>query len=88
MSEEKIKDEPAFPVMEDVERFDEDQGKWVPHLVPQGGLTKREWFAGMAMQGMLALGPIEGQEDCSIQGQARHAYRLADAMIREGKVNV
>lgn len=40
--------EPAFPGVVDIERFEESLGKYVPHLVPMGGLTKREWFASIS----------------------------------------
>jgi hypothetical protein len=44
------------------------------------GLTKREWFAGMAVQGILADGET-GTKDL-----VPRAYRIADAMIAAGKV--
>jgi len=49
----------------------------------EGGLSKREWFAGMAMQGWLAsFGP---NDECSSSGTkeaiARQSYQLADAML-------
>lgn len=47
-------------------------------------LTKREWFAGMAMQGIFAgrNWPHEGMiPDCI--GYARNAVELADALIEE-----
>lgn len=50
----------------------------------QVGLTKREWFAGMAMQGIFAgrNWPHEGMiPDCI--GYAQNAVELADALIEE-----
>lgn len=46
-----------------------------------GGLTKREWFAGMAMQVAHAStrGPTPASE------VARVAFAIADAMIEAGK---
>lgn len=44
------------------------------------GLTKREWFAGMAL-GLLNSVALEW----SNRELARHAYKMADAMIGEGK---
>ena len=47
-----------------------------------GGLTKREWFAGMA----LASAPqykMDGQVE-TIEGMAAYAYQMADAMLKEG----
>lgn len=43
-----------------------------------GGLTKREWFAGLAMQGVLAGPDSPNFEDDSV---ARSAVDLADALI-------
>lgn len=47
--------EPAFPVMETFEKFDDDLGKYVEYQLPSGGLTKREYFAAKAMQGILRI---------------------------------
>jgi hypothetical protein len=42
-----------------------------------GGLTKREHFAGLAMQGLLASGP----HDCDEHGVAHDAVLNADALL-------
>ena len=42
------------------------------------GLTKREWFAGMAMNGMLSR---IGMPEIDM---ARWAFEYADAMLKEG----
>ena len=55
-----------------------NDGLWVNFV----GLTKREWFAGMALQGMIASGDAN---DNQIGVIAQEAYKLADAMIRAGK---
>ncbi len=52
-----------------------------------GGLTKREWFAGMALQGMLAradfqLFPYDGAEIATVLA-SKNAFAIADAMIAE-----
>ena len=57
---------PAFPTSEDAAHFP--------------GLTKREWFAGMALQGLLSGDPSMSLEESTIW-----AYQHADAMIRAGK---
>lgn len=45
------------------------------------GMTLRDWFAGMALQGMLANPDFNGASDASVAG---FAFRQADAMI-EGR---
>lgn len=75
---EKINDGgPAFPVTERQELWME---KW-------GGLTKREWFAGMALQGIMGNSVLQGafataeSHDKAFSGMAKMAYSLADAML-------
>lgn len=46
------------------------------------GMSLREWYAGMALQGIMASGDAHGNEVGAI---AQEAYKLADAMIRAGK---
>jgi hypothetical protein len=52
--------------------------------VHEGGLTKREYFAAMAMQGILS-GPGEdwGGEDMGPEGSAEWAVKYADATLAE-----
>ena len=56
-----------IPAMPQYGKFD-DQSK---------GLTKREYLAAMAMQGILACGP----HDCDERGIAHDAIRQADALL-------
>ncbi len=42
------------------------------------GMSLRDWFAGQAMQGMLANPYLAGTKD----DVARHSYGFADAMIK------
>ena len=63
---------PAFPVQE-----------WYTDGSPKPfgnkpGLTKREYFAGLAMQGMLAAA-----ENYRTDELAQYAFQVADAMIEE-----
>ena len=51
------------------------------HLWHFSGLTKREWFAGMALQGMLANPSINIAKSDLCNG----AFNFADKMIRAGK---
>lgn len=65
----KDNSEPAFPQTID------DMGTMRSVIE---GLTKREWFAGMALQGILARGYAEKIDDlCYV------AYRYADAMLTQ-----
>jgi hypothetical protein len=74
----------------------DDGGMAFPSGIPGGrtGLTKREWFAGMALQGMLAHSrgnPPHGYRppgnDHWHVAIAKEAHQLADAMIAAGKEN-
>ncbi len=65
---------PAFPHFKTNE-----QGK--TELCPQGGMTLRDWFAGQALQGVLASLQIPHQWD----EIAQSAYRGADAMLAARK---
>lgn len=47
----------------------------------ESGLTKREWFAGMALQGLLA-NPSTILKQADIP---ELSFEYADAMIRQGK---
>ena len=51
------------------------------HLWHFSGLTKREWFAGMALQGALSRG-VEGVE---VERIASDSFLMADAMVQAGK---
>lgn len=68
------KNDPAFPV-EPFEHY---------------GLTKLEWFAGMALQGMLAyshVNPSIGNfvENCTIEQASETAFSYAYAMLAESE---
>lgn len=58
-------DEPAFPVVS-------------PLGESYSGLTRRDWFAGMAMQGILAHYGHQG----SSEKLAEYAFEHADAMLK------
>ena len=54
----------------------ENMGTNIPVEVNYFGATKRQWYAGMALQGMLASGGFRDYSDA-----ADSAYQMADAMI-------
>ena len=65
---------PAFPSGNKV-----PCGGWETEGHP--GMSLRDWFAGMALQGMLAAeidGEVWDEEKC-----ATRCYRFANAMLRE-----
>jgi len=67
--------EPAFPITQ--KHLDDYHAGGGSTL----GLTVREWFAGMAMQGMLASGFINFR---NVDEGKVWAERWADAMCNEG----
>ena len=64
---------PAFPVTPT-----DNSGQIGP---TEYGLTKREWLAGMALQGILA----RSFGDSPIKDLVCVSYEYADAMLRAGK---
>ena len=48
--------------------------------VPEPGMSLRDWFAGMALQGMLADGD---HAEVLNEKMAEFAYHMADAMIEQ-----
>jgi len=51
----------------------------------QLGITRRDWTAAMAMQGMMDAYLRLEVDDYDMGTLARDAYRMADAMIEEGQ---
>lgn len=49
-----MKSEPAYPISHITWHEDEKRDGLIKKFVGFGGLTKREYFAAMAMQGLLA----------------------------------
>lgn len=75
---------PAFPVLNKFYQA-ENAGQRGSHLHYHteiaGGLTKREWFAGQALAGMLANSELTGHASDYI----KWSYEYADAMLAEGR---
>ena len=70
----RLNNHPAFPV----NAFSGD-GK-IPPVKPNSGMAIRDWFAGMALQGLLAGVFRDGYSD---ETASRKAYELATAMLVE-----
>lgn len=69
-------DEPAYPL--DMQR--DESGQWTESLCR--GLTKRELFAAMAMQGICA-DPEAHKDEQTAPGIAIGAVKCADALLAE-----
>lgn len=67
----------AFPFVTDDDKQE--------HLTVQWGLTRREWYAGMALNGYLATYQNGGTDDISMGRYdiAKCMFELADAMIEQ-----
>jgi hypothetical protein len=48
------------------------------------GMTLRDWFAGQALQGLLACGEAHDEHTDSVTAGA--AYKMADAMLKAREV--
>ena len=53
-------------------------------VVPVGGLSIRDWFAGMALQGILAQ-PLDIEAAFNPKLCAQSSYEFADAMLAARK---
>ena len=75
--------EPAFPCV-DVVEVDPEEPKEIRHYL---GVTKREWFAVMALQGLIAAESrytaADGEPFADAHKNARAAVELADALLEE-----
>lgn len=76
----KIESNPAFPLAFDyatLKRLD-SEAKETGETLFVGGLSKREYFAGLAMQGMLSSG--SQATDANI---AKESIGIADELIKQ-----
>lgn len=79
-----MKHEPAFPCV-DEKQVKNAFGNTVWQPFGHNGLTKREWFAGLAMQGFVLH--YSEYVDCNFETKphetAARAVAYADALLRE-----
>lgn len=81
---------PAFPGVS-FQQLGEDEGHNPPIKVINPGMTLRDWFAGMVLQGIMSSqASVKAAHDLSEQRGiesdkmiARLAYQEADAMLKE-----
>jgi hypothetical protein len=70
-----ISDTPAFPCV----YYSEPIGSIGPQFTIKGGMTLRDYFAGKALQGMIASCT---QQNWKEEYAAKASYQLADAMLK------
>lgn len=70
--------EPAYPAIETRPAYDDDRNLYAA-TYSVGGLTKREYFAAMAMQGLCYQSPVSW----SSRNIAAVAVQNADAILAE-----
>jgi hypothetical protein len=73
------KGEPAFPCEEWRNTSSDPLAK--PKHIIHTGISKRDWFAGMALMGRMA----RNSHYATWEDAAKDAYEAADAMLAEGK---
>ena len=66
-------------------QLDESSERLVPVVSSHGGLTKREYFAAMAMQGLLATGTYHTNFEDAPSDARRYADELIEALNKESK---
>lgn len=69
---------PAFPVYD----WDQLESGQIVQVIKSPGLSKREYFAVMALQGLIA-NPELSQGYSSCMEKAQEAVELADALLAE-----
>jgi hypothetical protein len=72
---------PAFPRKRSIHENPDRNG--IIHDPPQDGMSLRDWFAGMAMQGLSSTSDSDGQWTGIESSISKEAYRIADWMLAE-----
>ena len=79
----KNSDMPAMATITKTHPSYDKQEQGVFYHETEGGLTKREKFAAMAMQGYIASVGIVGGISPSDEDMARYSVEMADALLAE-----
>lgn len=82
MSDQNDDGGPAFPNVEQVMAKMND-GTLITKPITSGGMSLRDWFAGMALQGYNANGEICSR--MTHEQAAKNSYHDADAMLAARK---
>lgn len=72
---------PAFPVIE-LAFSSREPGTLSIDKVAMPGMSLRDWFAGMALQGYLAMHADTETDAPKPERAAKSAYAIADAMLK------
>jgi len=77
---------PAFPGGPTGGEYRGEDGYVYHQFSPSTGMSLRQWYAGMAMQGLLS-NPTIGLEPTTdtIPAVVKQSFNIADAMLSEGK---
>lgn len=76
--------EPAFPGIQKFEKYDDELCRYVEYQLPTGGLTKREYFAAVALQSSIQGGHELDETPRTVHSLiARDAVAIADALLAE-----
>lgn len=83
---------PAFPqVGTNGAAFDRNNDQYYSDVYSAGGMTLRQWYAGMALQGIASRINVEtlssGVTSFFYNEYADVAFELADALIRRESIN-
>lgn len=70
---------PAFPMQEQIQPATDGGNAWLSPGQP--GMSLRDWFAGKAMEGMLASQKCEAFDGVNTIAISDAAFRYADAML-------
>jgi len=73
---------PAFPTFTPTEQWNEQAGTYITHMLPEGGMKLRDYFAAQALR--FTLGASTDRDGAYDHvAAAIGAYRVADAMLVE-----
>lgn len=80
-------DMPVFPSSGDMSFNDNEDGKFAAFNL-DGGLTKREYFAAMAMNGFISnnkINDVVNHMSAVNENIAEWSYQIADAMLAQSE---